>query len=113
MLSECSYNYYTTKNKTSGQIVVANNIRATYYCDWYITTNPGKHVLLHFINQGLEDYKKNQFIINIYDLGSFSLESQYKLPAQANHPLKPPRYTYYLDQAVNTFSVNSSRVRIQ
>ena len=110
---ECIFNYYTTKNKTSGQILIANNIRATYYCDWYITTNPNKNILLHFVNKGLEDFKKNQFIINIYDLGSIVSESQYTQTSSNDLILKPPRYTYYLDHAVKSFTVNSSRIRIQ
>jgi len=113
-LPECVYNLRTTPNKTGGQIIISNNIRAVYHCDWYITTEPGLTILLNIQNEYLEDYKQNQFVIRIFELADLNNEYLVSSSLESNEPMiSSPRYTYHLDPMAKNFEVNSSRIRIQ
>ncbi len=84
-----------------------------YHCDWYITTEPGLAILMNIRNEDLEDHKKNQFVIRIFDLAGSN--NEYAVGALgSNEPLiTPPRHIYHLDSLTKNFEVNSSRIRIQ
>lgn len=52
-LPECLYNYRTSSNVSSGEIAISDDLKSQYYCDWYITADPDKILLLTIKNQNL------------------------------------------------------------
>ena len=52
-LPECSYNYLTNSNVSSGEIVISDDLKSQYHCDWYITAEPDKILLLTIKNSNL------------------------------------------------------------
>lgn len=60
-----------------------------------------------------DDFKRNQFILRIFDLGRFDVNKQYTEYIDNGDQKFNPRYTYHLDQSSRNYDVNSSRIRIQ